>query len=216
MKHIKTGLLAAAALLAGTVIYGQAKEASVMIDKENRHAVMITVDQPEKNTREALQQRLERSGLKEKSRNGSTKYLGVTLSEISADKVDLYTKVEPGPNNSSVVYMAVSRGYNNFTNGAADSSITQNVKTFLESFIQDANNHSADMGITNQLNDISKDEKNYQNLLDEQTDLQKKRSNIDNRLSAIQAELNTRKEDLDKKKVSVKDAKTKRSNIVNP
>jgi hypothetical protein len=216
MKHIKTGLLAAAALLAGTVIYGQAKEASVMIDKENRHAVMITVDQPEKNTREALQQRLERSGLKEKSRNGSTKYLGVTLSEISADKVDLYTKVEPGPNNSSVVYMAVSRGYNNFTNGAADSSITQNVKTFLESFIQDANNHSADMGITNQLNDISKDEKNYQNLLDEQTDLQKKRSNIDNRLSAIQTELNTRKEELDKKKVSVKDAKTKRSNIVNP
>ena len=42
-------------------MYGQARDASVMIDKENRNAVMIVIDQPEKITRDALQQRLERS-----------------------------------------------------------------------------------------------------------------------------------------------------------
>lgn len=210
MKQIKTVLLSVVSLLSGMFIYGQASEASVMIDNENRHAVMIPIDHPEKDAREALRLRLERSGLKEKLRNGVTRYKGVTLSEISPDKVDIYTKVEAGPNNSSVVYMAVSRGYDNFTSSEADSNITQNVKAFLQSFIMDANNHSADIGITSQLKDISKDEKNYQQLLDEQADLKKKRSIIDSRLLEIQNDLYLKKENMDKKKISLDGAKEKR------
>src|SRR5688572_119593 len=109
MRYIKIILFSSATLFAGTALYAQARDASVMIDKENRNAVMITIDQPEKITYEALQQRMERSGLKEKEKKGIVSYQGVTLSEISPDKVDIYTKVEAGPNNSSVVYMAVSR-----------------------------------------------------------------------------------------------------------
>ena len=113
MRYIKILLLSSATLFTGTAMYAQARDASVMIDKENRNAVMITIDQPEKITYEALQQRMERSGLKEKEKKGIVSYKGVTLSEISPDKIDIYTKVEAGPNNSSVVYMAVSRGYDN-------------------------------------------------------------------------------------------------------
>ncbi len=201
------------ALLSGTLMYGQARDASVMIDNENRSAVMITIDQPEKITGDALQQRLERSGLKDKARNGVLRYKGVILSEISPDKVDIYTKVEQGPNNSSVVYMAVSRGYNNFTNNAADSGITQNVKNFLQSFVKDANYYSADVGISTMINDLNKDEKAYQKLLDEQRDLQKKKSNIESRLTEIQNELNVRQEAINKKKTGVDDAKAKRGSI---
>lgn len=206
-------MLTAASLFSGVFLYGQARDASVMIDKENRNAVMITIDQPEKITRDALHQRLERSGLNEKERNGVVSYKGVTLSEISPDKIDIYTKVEEGPNNSSIVYMAVSMGYNNFTNSKADSTITQNVKTFLESLVKDADYHSADVGIKNQIKDVVKDEKSYQRLLDEQSDLQKKKSNIENRLVEIQNELDARREGINKKKSGVEDAKVKRSNI---
>lgn len=213
MRYIKILLLSSATLFTGTAMYAQARDASVMIDKENRNAVMITIDQPEKITNEALQERMERSGLKEKEKKGIVSYKGVTLSEISPDKVDIYTKVEAGPNNSSVVYMAVSRGYDNFTNTTVDSTITQNVKTFLESFVKDAANHSADVGIKNQIKDVIKDEKNYQRLLDEQRDLQKKKLNIDNRLKEIQNELSVQEEGINKKKSGVEDAKVKRSNI---
>jgi uncharacterized protein YPO0396 len=154
-----------------------------------------------------------RSGLKEKAKNGIVKYTGVTLSEISPDKVDIYTKVEKGPNNSSVVYMAVSKGYNNFTNNASDSLITQNVKIFLQAFVKDAANHSADVGISNQINDVNKDEKKYQHLLDEQKDLQKKKANIDTRLIEIQNELNVRAASIEKKKTGVEDAKAQKSNL---
>jgi hypothetical protein len=210
MKHIKIALLSAVSLLSGMFIYGQASEASVMIDKENRRAVMITIDHPEKDVREALKLRLERSGLKEKPKNGITKYKEVTLSEISPDKVDIYTKVEAGPNNSSIVYMAVSKGYNNFTSGDADSSITKNVKAFLQSFVMDANNHVADMGITSQTDDIGKDEKEYKQLLDDQVDLKKKRSTIDDRLLEIQNNLNLKRQDIDRKKIALQGAKEKR------
>lgn len=213
MKQVKIVLLSTMSLLSGMFLHGQARETSVVIEKENHHAIMIQVDQPEKDAREALKLRLERSGLKEKLRNGVVKYKGVTLSEISPDKLDIYTKVEEGPNNSSVVYMAVSKGYNNFTNSMTDSSITQNVKTFLQSFLMDARNYSADIGITNQVNDIGKDEKNYQQLLDEQGDLQKKRSAIDNRLLEIQNDLYIKKENIDKKKITLRDAKVKRGKL---
>jgi peptidoglycan hydrolase CwlO-like protein len=219
MNFIKKISLASLILFSGISIYAQntdqARDASVMIDKENRNAVMITIDQPEKITREALKLRMERSGLTDKIKNGVMSYKGVTLSEISTDKVDIYTKVEKGPNNSSVVYMAVSRGYNNFSTTSVDSNITQNVKTFLQSFVKDADYHSADIGISNQIDDLAKEEKSYQKLLDEQRDLQKKKSNIENRLVEIQSELQKRETELDKKKSGVEDAKSKRSNIKN-
>lgn len=215
MKHIKIILLFTVAFLFTTFMYGQPKDASVMIDNENRNAVMIVIDQPDKITREALQQRMERSGLKERERNGVVKYKGVTLSEISQDKVDIYTKVEKGPNNSSVVYMAVSRGYNNFTNTTVDSNITQNVKIFLGSLVKDAASHSTDVDISKQVTDVNNDEKSYQRLLDEQLDLQKKKSNIENRLVEIQNEINVKAEGLKKKKIGVEEARAKRINANN-
>jgi hypothetical protein len=213
MKQIKIFLLTMVPFLSGLAMYGQARDASVMIDNENRNAVMITIDQPEKITREALRQRMERSGLKEKARNGMVKYKGVMLSEISQDKVDIYTKVEKGPNDGSVVYMAVSRGYNNFTNSEVDSNITQNVKTFLQSFVKDADYHSSDVAIGSQIADINNDEKLYQRLLNEQNDLQNKKSNIDKRLMEIQNELLIKRDNIDKKKSGLEVTKDKRATI---
>ena len=215
MKHVKKILLTSAALFGAIFMYGQARDASFMVDNENRNAVTIDISQPEKITQDALQQRMQRSGLKAKPKNGIMSFKGVVFSEISPDKLDIYTKVEKGPNNNSVVYMAVSRGYNNFTNSAADSVLTQNVKTFLQSFVRDANYHSADVDISGQLSDINKDEKAYQKLLDEQRDLQKEKSTIENRLVEIQTELNTKGENLKKKKAGMEDAKVKRSNMNN-
>lgn len=213
MKKIKTSFLTIATLFSGLYMYGQAKDASVMIDGENRNAVTINIDQPEKLTSEALHQRMERSGLKNKMKNGVTSYKGVVLSEISPDKVDIYTKVEKGPNNGSIVYMAVSRGYNNFTKDATDSTINQNVKKFLEAFVQDADFHSANVGIGNQITQVNIDEKMYRRLLNEQDDLQKQKVVIDNKLLEIQNELNIREASIGKKKAGIEDSKVKRAAI---
>jgi hypothetical protein len=216
MKHIKIILIVSIFLSSGISIYGQApaqaREGSVIIDKQNRNAVMISIDQPKNITEDALEQRFQRSGLKDRTRNGVAKYKEVVLSEISQEKLDIYTKVENGPNNSSIVYMTVSSGYDNF-NRSLDTNMTKNIKTFLESFVIDASLHSADIGISNLINEVNKEEKAYQRLSDEQTDLEKKQLTIANRLSEIEKERNTKKEVIDKKKTEVESAKTKRGTV---
>ncbi len=212
MKKLKNVLLTTASVFSTVIVFAQAAPVSTMIEKENRNAVMIEIKQPVDITTDALQQKLQRAGLNEKVKKGTASYKGVVLSEISKDKIDIYTKVEAGPNNTSVVYMAVSKGYNNFTSSESDTVITQNVEAFLNSFVKDADNHFADVGISNQIKDENKSEKEYQKLLKEQKDLQEKKSKIDNRLAEIQTELDVRKANLDKMKVGVEDAKTNRNN----
>jgi len=202
---------ATALLFACTYVISQAVPASTIINKENRNAIMITINQPVKITTDALQQKMHRAGLDERVKRGEASYKGVTLSEISKDKIDIYTKVEEAPNNTSTVYMAVSRGYNNFTSGGTDSVITEKTIAFLNSLVKDADNHFADQDISNQVNDVNKFEKEYQHLLDEQRDLEKKKSSIDTRLTEITNELATLKTEMDKKKAAVEDSKTKRS-----
>jgi hypothetical protein len=208
---MKNLLLSTAGTLSALVIFAQAAPVSTMIEKENRNAVMIEIKQPVAITTDALQQKLERAGLKEKVRNGSASYKGVILSEISKDKIDIYTKVESGPNNTSIAYMAVSKGYNNFTSADADTVITQNVESFLNSLVKDADNHFADVGIGDQIKNQNKSEKEYQKLLQEQRDLQDKKSKIESRLVVIQNDLDMRKINLDKMKAGLEDAKVSRS-----
>jgi len=213
MKELKNILLTTASMFSTVIVFAQAAPVSTMIEKENRNAVMIEIKQPVDITTDALQQKLQRAGLNEKEKKGTASYKGVVLSEISKDKIDIYTKVEAGPNNTSVVYMAVSKGYNNFTSSDADTVITQNVEAFLNSFVKDADNHFADVSISNQIKDENKSQKEYQKLLNEQKDLQQKKNKIDNRLVEIQNELDVRKTNLDKMKVGVEDAKTNRNNV---
>lgn len=207
---MKQFFLAIAMLVVCGYVTGQATSVSTMIEKTNRDAVMITINQPLKVTIEALQEKLSRAGLNESVRRGAASYKGVILSEISKDKIDLYTKVVTGPNNTSTVYMAVSKGYNNFTNAGTDSVLTGNVITFLNSFVKDADNHFADLDISHQMSDVNKSEKAYQQLVNEQTDLEKKKAAIDVRLAAIANELSSRRTDIDNKKIAVEGSKTKR------
>ncbi|QEC43157.1 hypothetical protein [Pseudobacter ginsenosidimutans] len=211
MKQIRTGLLLAVACFPTSVALSQTSDTSVMFNKENRHTVMMSVERPEKEAREALRLRLERSGLKERIVNNVAMYKDVVFPEISPEKIDIYTKVDKGPYNSSVVYMAVSRKNRNFTHGSFDSTLTVQVKTFLQSFTGDANRYSDNADISNQMDDITKEEKYYSQLLDEQTDLKKKRQDIDDKLLEIQNNLLLKRELIDKKKLAVQNARTKLS-----
>ena len=193
----------------------QSTEGSVTIDKTNRNALMLNVNQPEAVTRAALTKRMDRAGLNGKAAGGYTKYSGVTFSEISRDKVDIYTMVKKAPNDGSIVYIAVSRGYDNFISSSNDSATSANVRVFLNSIVAEADNQFTSNTITANTADINKDEKKYKTLVNEQSSLQKRRAEIDNRLVEIEKELSTLSEVLTKKKNGLEDLKTKKTTIEN-
>jgi hypothetical protein len=212
MKLLRILVLFTTPMLSAIALLAQARTVSTMIEKENRIAVMIEINQSVTISADALKQKFQRAGLNDKMKKGNGAYKGVILSEISKDRIDIYTKVEQGPNNTSVVYMAVSRGSDNFTSSSADSSINENVEVFLNSFVKDANNQFADVGISNQMKGENKSEKEYQKLLDEQRDLEKKKVKIDSRLDEIRDQLVSLKIEVDKKKAEVEDSKVRRTN----
>jgi hypothetical protein len=173
---------------------------------------MIQIDQPEDRTADALEQRLKHAGLSGKSSKGVTVYRGVTLSEISPGTMDIYTKVEKGSNNqNSIVYMAVSKGYDNFTSATSDSMVTENVKRFLNSFVKDANYFSAEIEISTKMEEITKAESAYQNLIDDLKDLESKKTDIEGRIIDKQKEINEKKSEIDRRKVELDELKTKRT-----
>ena len=68
---------AIALLLVCSYVMSQAVPASTMIEKENRNAVMIVINQPVNITTDALQQKLQRAGLNERVKRGAASYKGV-------------------------------------------------------------------------------------------------------------------------------------------
>ena len=208
MKKI---ILVLTVAIASTAVYAQATIESIVIQKHNRNAVKLYIDQPEDVTADALTAKLKRSGLNGSKKKGITIYKGVTLSEISINKLDIYTRVEK-LGIGTVVYMAASKGYDNFTS-PEDTGITNNIVTFLNNFIPDANYRSVDVDLTAQTENITKQEKAYQKLLDEQKDTEKKRSDAEVKLVQLQNDLQAKQTEIDKLKADLEDMKVKRSNI---
>jgi hypothetical protein len=213
MKIINTVPFFAATLLWGAVTQGQARDGMLKIGNENMQAVTITINQPVKITVDALNDRLQRSGLKAKARRGITTYNRVILSDISPDPLDIYTKVEKAGDNNSIISMAVSRGFIEFTKNKADSTITANIKEYLESFVNESDHFSADTDINNHINDLNKEEKMYQQLLNEEAELNKRKSELDSKLNEIGRELRLKEEKITKKKADLEIARVKRNNL---
>ena len=72
MKRIPIIALSTVALLSGMLALGQAREGSFKFDNENMRSVLINIDQPVNVTSDALNQRLQQSGLKSKTKKGIT------------------------------------------------------------------------------------------------------------------------------------------------
>lgn len=208
---MKKYILAFTIAVSSTAIYAQATIESIVIQKHNRNAVKLYIDQPEDVTADALAAKLKRSGLNGSRKKGITIYKGVTLSEISITKLDIYTSVQK-LGIGTVVYMAASKGYDNFAS-PEDTAITNNIIVFLNNFTTDANYRSVDVDLTEQNNNIAKQEKAYQKLLDDQKDTEKKKSDAEVKLVQLQNDIVAKQKEIDKLKADLEDMKIKRSNI---
>ena len=211
MKNLKKIFLVIAFAFCASSINAQTSIEYILIQKQNRNAVKLEINQPEQITQTALDQRFNRSGLKGKTKKGTTLYKGVTLSEISTSKLDIYTRVIKH-GTGSIVYMAASKGYDNFA-GVEDIEITTKIEAFLLEFVNDANYRSVDVDLSAQIEDIAKQEKAYQKLLEDQKDTERKKADAEAKLIQIQNELDSKKSELEIKKASLEELKTKRTTI---
>jgi hypothetical protein len=206
MKNIHKIILALTMLFAFGQTFAQSTIESIIIEKQNRIAVKLYVDQTPSVTSDALVTKLKRSGLSGRSRRGVTIYSGVILSEISTNKMDIYTSVQKS-GKGSVVYMAASRGYDNFST-PEDTAVTNRIISFLNTLVVEANLRAINIDLTKQNELIEKQEKEYQKLLNEEADTKKIKTDADVKLTQL-------KYQIDAKRLEILKLKQERDNLKN-
>lgn len=209
MKKLFKSLAAVAFLFtATTTVFAQnAREGRVQFMKADQNAVIADYDLPKDVIENALKERLEKAGLgKRGSEKGFITYKGSTWTEIGADKMDIYAKVE-GKGNMSTVTMLVSKGYDNFISSGTDPEKVQKVQEFLNSFIKDARLYQLKLTIIAQEEAVKKAEKELKGTADNGSKLQKDKEKIERQLAENKAEQDKKQGVIDAAKVKLEELK---------
>jgi hypothetical protein len=151
-------------------------------------ATLIEVPQSPSVTEAAIKQKLTQLG-----------YKGVRIPEISNEAFDLYLKVERKSRrdkDESIVYFAVSKGYENFVKSGDDPAMTQNINTYTSGFSAWAEAEALERDIKDQEDKLKSAERKATDLQDESESLQK-------RLKKLQDDIEQNKKDIEKQKTEV-------------
>lgn len=113
--------------------------------------------------------------------SGFRLYKGVTFPALSANKVDIYTKVE-GKKNAPKVLMLVSTGYDNFVTTSSDATTSNNIITFLNGLSQDANAKQAELDLLAQQKKVKEAEAKLKKSQKEQERIAKEKERLEKKL----------------------------------
>ena len=111
-----------------------ASEGTVKIMKAESSAAIATYDYPEEIVEKALTIKLEKAGLgKQRKQQGFFTYKGASWPEVSAEKLDVYVKVE-SKKKSTIISLVTAKGYDNFVSSSSDAATMEKMKQFLNDF----------------------------------------------------------------------------------
>lgn len=211
MKKI-INLVAASIMLTATSIasYAQnAYESSVKFSKTNENAVVIDFNKPGNIVEAALKDRLDKEGLgKSKSKNGFTYYAGTIWKSVSADKLDIYFKVDSKKERSTVMLL-MSKGYDNFITSGSDATVIENGKAFLNSLGQSIDAYQLGVDIKAQEEAVKKAEKAYSNSVDNGKSLLSDKEKIEKKIAENEKEQAEKSKILEEEKRKLEIVKAK-------
>jgi hypothetical protein len=210
MKNaIKSIALVIAIAATGTATAQNAHESSIKFNKKSENAVVADFNKSAEVVEAALKDRLEKEGLgKMKTSKGFMSYAGTLWNSVSADKLDVYFKVE-GKKDKSTVSVLVSKGYDNFITSGSDAKTIDNVKAFLNSFVTYTNSYQLTLDIKAQEEAIKKAEKAYSNSIDNNKDLLSQKEKLEKRIAESNNEQTLKQKALDEEKKKLSDLKLK-------
>lgn len=170
-------LIATSAILAQDISVGKAS-----INKTDRPVVMAKYTMPAAIVMSALKAKLKEDKISKsgKAKGGFRVYKGVSVPALSDDMLDIYTKVS-GKKENSTLYMAVSRGYDNFVSADSDSAMMGKIKSYVKGLVGNINIEKIKIDIAAQAKVVKKAdnakasaEKTGKKLISEQKDLEKR------------------------------------------
>ncbi len=176
----------ALASFACSVTMAQSRYTTAEYQKIARPAVANEIPFPEKTVSNAIEDKMGKMGYKGKSSKGFTVYSGVRLPELGNEAYDLYymiDKVSRKDKGTSTVSLMISKGFDNFVSDSSDAAVIANAKTYLNNLRDMVAAYDLELQIVDQEDAIKKADKKYTNLVDEATDLQKKKRKLEDQIT---------------------------------
>lgn len=152
-------ILLSISLIMASVHFAKAqdvKEDTVTFRKMEEPAFTVSYNYPKPVVKKVLADKLATMGLNhKKNEKGFTVYKAAVWQQIADTKKDVYTKVS-GSKHRTVVYILVSKGYDNFISSASDSGTAAKVKDFLSGLEKDIQDYQHELTVAEKQKDLEK------------------------------------------------------------
>ena len=174
MRKITTFIIPA--FFISCLCYAQSYEGTVDYQKKSETAIIIEFPYPPSVVEDAIIDKMEKLGFKKKESKGFLVYKSAILTDISAEPADYMIKVERKSRkdkDESIVYLLVNRNDENII-ARRDALMNSNAKTFLNRLTPDIDAYNLEVQIKEQENIVSKAEKKFKDLQDDEDSMEKK------------------------------------------
>ncbi len=167
--------------------------------KKKIPAVLTEVPQSASITEDAIKQKLSQLGYNGKETKGVYVFKAIRIPEISDETFDVLLSIERKSRkekDASIVYFAVSRGYENYVKADGDPILVSKIKQYCLNFLPWAEAQALEVDIKNQEDKVKSSEKKLQDYQDDSESLQKK-------LKKLQDDIEENKKNIEKQKADV-------------
>lgn len=193
--------------------FAQPRNTTVEFQKQMKPAVAADIPFPEKTVSDAIEDKLLKLGYKSSSVKGFMVFKGVRLAELSQEALDLYfmvDRVSKKDKGNSIVTLMLSKGFENFVSDSSDSRLMENAKTYLTGLRDIAAAYDLELQIAEQDDVLKKADKKYNGLVDDASDLQKKKKKLEDQIAQNIIDQKNQQDEIARQKQVLENLKAKR------
>jgi hypothetical protein len=193
----------------------QATFTTITIDKKVQPGLVLELPNNTDVAEGTILQKLKETGYspetkgklfwKKNKLDGFYVFNGIQLPALDNQKLDMYFKVEPKSKtqkDQSIIYLLVSKGYDNFISPEADTATFLAATAFLDGFVASTESYRLNLDIEEQEKVVKKAEKKLADLQDDDKTLGKK-------IEDLQADQRNNKNDQAMQEKEIANQKTK-------
>jgi hypothetical protein len=206
----KNILIVLACLIFANVCHAQsAVESNIEIAKVNQPCIMATYNFSEDLLIETIKAKMTEAKVPSPDKSKGFKvYSGVVLPAFGTEKLDIYIKTD-GKKQTSICYIAISKGYDNFISKTTDTTTIANVMAWLNNLNGDASKIQLGHDIEDGTSMQNKSDKRYNSSVEDGKDLQKDLEKVQQKILENKAEQAKLLKELEEAKAKVLDLKSK-------
>lgn len=184
--------------------FSQVKDGTVALNKIDRPAVIGEYEYEASIVEAVILEDMKYQGFgKGDGFKGFQKYAGILFTNLSSEKIDFYFKVDPKSKkekDKSIVYVVISKGYDNFVSSSSDPAIIEATKQYLSGLIDKFGQQKIKLAIEEQKEIVEKADKKLNSLVVTAESLKTKLKEIEDSIVKNAQEQETQKTVLAKEK----------------